>query len=98
MGCTVAELQQRMTACEFHEWIQYYQLEPFGDEWEQAAEIGYTVAEASGAYKRTDLKRFRSVFKPRFKSRKPKQTPEQQASIFRAFANAHNAAIGHTDG
>ena len=30
MGCTVAELQDRMSSAEFTEWIAFYGLEPFG--------------------------------------------------------------------
>ena len=82
-----------MTAKEFWEWIEYYRLEPFGDEWDQAAEIGFTVAACSGNVKRGALRRFHENFKPKFKDSKPKQTPEQMASIFRQFAAAHNASL-----
>lgn len=32
-------LQQRMDGREFMEWMAYYNLEPFGDDWQQAAKI-----------------------------------------------------------
>ncbi|MEZ4714310.1 MAG: DUF4035 domain-containing protein [Caldilineaceae bacterium] len=30
-GCTVAELQSRMGQTEFLDWLEYYQVEPFGE-------------------------------------------------------------------
>lgn len=30
-GCTVAELQGRMSLAEFHRWQQFYEMQPFDD-------------------------------------------------------------------
>ena len=31
LGCTVRELQARMSSSEFGEWVAFYSIEPFGD-------------------------------------------------------------------
>jgi len=37
-----------LTAREFAEWIAYRSLEPFGDDWDQAAMIGFAVNRTMG--------------------------------------------------
>lgn len=36
---TVAEAQERIDALEFAEWMAFWSLEPFGDEWRQIARL-----------------------------------------------------------
>jgi hypothetical protein len=36
-----------MSSCQFQEWIAYYELEPFGDEWLRSALIASLIAETN---------------------------------------------------
>ena len=44
LGMTVAELGNRMSYSELMEWIAFYNLEPFGDEWRMAGMQCATIA------------------------------------------------------
>lgn len=44
MGCTVAELEHRLTAAEYAEWLAFYALDPWG---EQRADMRMTQAVAA---------------------------------------------------
>ena len=55
LGCTVAELNERMSSAEFTEWCAYASMEPFGpraDDWRIAALIS-TIMNASGRWSRS---------------------------------------------
>lgn len=54
LGCTVAELQDRMSSAEFAEWMAFYGVEPFGEVRGdiQAAVIASTVANVNRDPKR----------------------------------------------
>lgn len=41
---TVGELGRRMSSHELTEWMAFYELEPFGDEWRQTASITSLMA------------------------------------------------------
>lgn len=40
-----------MTAVEFEYWQQFYRFEPFGDEWQQAAQAAWAPIAATGSKK-----------------------------------------------
>ena len=68
-GCTVTELQQRMSSREFAEWMEYYQLDPFGDERAdvRSAIVASTMANALlGSGEALDV----DMFMPAFGERK----------------------------
>lgn len=54
MGCTVRELENRLSSAEFAEWMAYYSLEPFGEARDdyRAGLIAATVANCAGAGKK----------------------------------------------
>ncbi len=77
----------------WHEWVAYFQIEPFGEERAdvRSATIASTVANAS----RT--KRGQRAFKigdfmPDYGRQTKKQSAAEQEAIFSAFADAHNRA------
>ena len=43
----VDHLLDRLTSKQIAEWVAFYSLEPFGNEWRQAAVIASTIAEAN---------------------------------------------------
>lgn len=44
---TVAELGERMSSHEFSEWMAFYDIEPFGDEWRQSGQIVSAIANSN---------------------------------------------------
>lgn len=70
-----------MPYAEFVEHIAYYNMAPWGDDWQQAA----TTAWASAApHVKKPMKP--DDFIPAVKRRKPRQTPAQMASILNMMA------------
>ena len=73
------------------EWMEYADLEPFGEERAdlRSAIIACTVANANRSkgppFKPGD-------FMPKFDAEPVKQSPDQMAAVFAAFAEAHNNA------
>lgn len=49
LGMTVRELLERMDSLEIAEWLAFWELEPFGNSWEQTATVCETVAISNGA-------------------------------------------------
>lgn len=87
----VGELQQRMSAREFAEWIAYYQLDPFGEE-RADLRVATLTALTANIYK----KKGKPDFKPQdFMPFLPKEekTPEEML----AFVELLNAALGGKD-
>lgn len=93
------ELQARMSAAEFAEWMAYYSLEPWGGEYDayERALIVSTLANVN-----RDVKKRKQPYKPedfmgRFIERKPKQRPsgaellEKVKVINRMFGGKDNA-------
>lgn len=54
MGATVKELQRRMESAEFTEHLADYELEPWGDDWKQAALIAASLYAVNGKEKRVE--------------------------------------------
>lgn len=78
------QLQAEMDAAEFAEWIEYYKIEPFGDDWLQAS----TVA-AAGVNLWSKRKVKPDAFVPRAKLRK---TPQEMEAVMMAWAKARQAS------
>ena len=73
-----------ITHLQFQEWIEFWQLEPFGDEWAQTGMVSSIFANAhrgrnSMAYKPSD-------FMPGKRRLPPAQTPEQQWAVLMQVA------------
>lgn len=85
MGKTVKQLQQEIDSAEFAEWIAYSNIEPFGDDWEQAGTIA-----AAGQQVWTKRKMTPEQFIPRVKTTK---TVEEIQRELAQFAAMHNAKI-----
>jgi hypothetical protein len=71
LGCTVAELQARMSSLEFAEWLAYYRIEPFGEERADARHASMAALIANifrGKHKAYDA----NDFMPRFEASDPK--------------------------
>jgi len=76
-GVSVDELLDTTDSLELAEWIAYWQLEPFGDDWEQTATVCETIAFAHGATKAD-----RDIWRPTRKRGIQEQPPEQMAAEF----------------
>lgn len=87
-GCTVAELAERLTVEEFGYWQAFYQIQPFGEEW-QEHRIAFQTASILQSKTKSRLKvdDF-SAFRPRRK----KQTAAEQQSIVLAAIEEMNRA------
>jgi len=73
LGKTVAELERTLTIHELAEWIAYWSIEPFGDEYRQTAQICNVIALVNGN------KRSRTEdFMP--SARQRQQTPEEMTA------------------
>ena len=89
----MAELLARISSRELTEWMQYYELEPFGEERADlhAAIVAATVANSN---RRKGKRAFKPAdFMPRFEKRDEPQSWEQQLAIVEAL----NSALGGTD-
>lgn len=71
---------------EFAEWLAMYERDPWGDDWQQAAGIMSLIT--YGPLKKPMKP---DEFIPGARARRPKQTPSQMLSVFKAFANFQNA-------
>ena len=89
-SCTVLEAKARCTFSEFHQWVAYYEIEPFGEERADLrnAILAATVARIGGN-KNAEV----SDFMPTFTKQRKKQTTQEQANLFAAFAKAHNESM-----
>lgn len=90
-GCTVAELQSRMTANEFQEWKAFYLVEPFGNtrEDQRAGVIAATIA---NTFKKKSATRYKPAdFFPDYQPKR--QSWQEQLMIVEAL----NAAFGGRD-
>ncbi len=79
---------------EFHEWVAYYQIEPWGEEradW-RSAMVAFTMASLwAGKGRRPKFGDFLPTF------HKPKQSNDDINAIFIQAAKAAKAAKGHKD-
>lgn len=82
---SVRETQRLIDAREFQEWQEYYRIEPFGDDWDQAATIAATTV---NLWSKKKVKP--SQFIP---STKPKRDAAQVEADMMRFARMHNAAV-----
>jgi hypothetical protein len=57
--------------------LEYWQIEPFGDEWRQTAMLGWTMIHRNRFKKNTDIETLMPVPK--------RQTPQQAAAILQSF-------------
>lgn len=74
-----------MDSREFTEWMEYYKLEPFGDDWLQAATIAATTV---GVWSKRPIRL--SQFIP---TASRKQSPEEIEAIMTQWALQHNARV-----
>lgn len=70
-GCTVEELQSRMSYGEFLDWIAFYELHPFGMENWNAGVIASTIANAHRDPKKQKKPFTPSDFMPKVDTDKP---------------------------
>jgi len=78
LGCTRRELLQRITARELVDWVAYWSIEPFGDDYYAHGIVASTIANVF----RSKGRRFRPEdFKPR-----PRHSQQQMKAIFQAVA------------
>ena len=88
MGCTVQELQERMTAREFVQWQAYYNINPFGPErGDMQAAVGACVTANVNRGKSTKEYRV-SDFVLSFETPKQQTLEQQRALVFAAAMNA----------
>ena len=90
LGCTVSELQRRMSSREFSEWVAFYGLEPFGF---QAEFMGH--AQTAATIVNVNRGKGKPVKVQDFMPKEPEQqqqTPEQMIQ----FAAMFTAAAGGT--
>jgi hypothetical protein len=95
LGCTVSELQARMSSREFAEWIEFYGLEPFGEERAdvRSAIVASTIANANRDAKKRKKPWTVEDFMPKFgQPAKRQQTWQQQLAIVEML----NEAFGGT--
>lgn len=90
---SVAQLKATLPASEVAYWFALYELDPWG---EQRADLrqAYTttvIANSMGGGKTKPLD-----FMPYLQGEKKRQTPQEQETIIRRFANAANAAKSNT--
>ena len=71
-----------ITAGEFQEWAQYWELEPWGQDWQRTALGAYVAAKIGGSKDATI-----SDFMP---TTQRKQTPAQATAILKAFTKAYS--------
>lgn len=84
------ELQFSMSSVEFQEWQEYYRIEPFGDDWQQAG----TIAAASvNVWSKRKVKP--DHFIPRTKTRKTDEEIEAQMNQWARAYNARLLSGGH---
>lgn len=83
------EAKKRVSFREFTRFRVYKMVEPFGDDWDQAAMVAATVSNSM----RTKGRAARlHEFRPRALRRARVMSDEQQMSVLAAFAAAHNQA------
>ena len=92
LGKTVAELRQGMTAEELHEWMAYYEIDPFGNDRADlnSAIVASTMAnchrgKTQRPYKPAD-------FMPKFDQVKHEQPIEDMIAVAEAAARAINGS------
>lgn len=86
MGRTVRQLGEEMDSAEFTEWMAFYDLEPFGDDWRrtgQIASILHNVHRKETAEAVT-AEAYMPLRAPEAEA--PAQTGQQVLTIFRALA------------
>lgn len=84
LGMTVEDMLDRMTWREYREWLEFYEVEPFGDE---RADLRSGIVAALIANVNRDPKKHPQPFKPNeFMPfyQEPPPTPEQLAHKIRA--------------
>lgn len=86
---SVREFLENNNSQDITEIMAFYMLEPFGQEWLQAAEICKTIEQVM-----TGKKSSHESHLP-IKPPVAEQTPDQMAAIFRAMAREHNKKHGH---
>lgn len=98
LGATVDELQERMSAEEFMRWAVYYQLEPFGYEWQRwcfgmvAASISnavYSTVPVPKGKARPKVLQVADFFPPSERKVPPQLTTEQAEHIRKKRARKH---------
>jgi hypothetical protein len=87
---SVRELLDTVDSFEILEWQEYWQLEPWGDDWEQTATICEAIFHAAGYTDGVDRNRWRPV--PREKPPQSKQSMAAEMAKIKAFADAAKRA------
>lgn len=83
LGMTLAESFERLSGDELDIWIAEHSIEPFGDDWLQAATTASAAANAFGGKTNPEM------YMPRLPE---KQSPEEILAVGRAASRAHNAS------
>jgi hypothetical protein len=94
LGCTVAELQARMSSREFSEWTLFYQQEPWGDE-----RADYRAATIVAAIANTTRGKGQRVYQPAdfMPHFGPRETEEQDWQQQLGLVRMLNTALGGDD-
>lgn len=93
LGMTVGELERRLTAREFAEWIEFYRVHPFVTERVDlmGGIVASTIANVNRGKGSRPLKP--SDFMPTYDDRPQQMTDDEMMVMFEAFAHAHNGAL-----
>ena len=86
MGLTVDELLDKMTSTELAEWMAFYCVEPFGDEWKQTGLLCSMVGNAAGGKRGGRQFTYRDFLPVKPIYQVVRQTGKQMLAIFRTMA------------
>lgn len=75
----------------FHEWLEYFQRQPFGEE---RADLRAGIVSSAVVLAMTGKKVKPSVFMPKFRRATRRQTPEDVTRLMDAMMQSQNAAVG----
>lgn len=94
---TVNEAKHRITVPEFQRWVEFYAIEPWGEE-RADLRAGIVAAVIANCHRGKNTTPYSARdFMPDFRSieerARPTQTSAEHWSILSAFAKAHNARV-----
>jgi len=94
LGRTVQEAKATVSALEFKSWVEFYGLEPWGEE-RADLRAGIIASTFANCHTRRGGKPYQPKdFMPRY-GPPERMTDEEMASKFAAFAKSHNERVGH---
>lgn len=78
-----------ISAIEFAHWIEFYRLEPFGEEWRQAAQAAWAPIAATGSKKESgghwEVNDFMPCLPPEMPDAAPVDSEQMKMKLFRVF-------------